>query len=124
MMCKDIDCACYDDPEKLRIEAMTDIAEKIVPPILLLIDKMNEQFTDITSNFQKINQRIQILEHKHERPISRTNRKLRVKLGDWYGKDLEGHWFWLDPADEFAEKALNDRNGVHFREVGADTTPT
>jgi hypothetical protein len=107
-MCKDIDCACYDDPEQRRIEDM-HTAEKIVPPLLALLDKINEQFEETNSSFQKINQRLQILEHKHERPISRNNRLLRVKLGNQFGSDLEGHWFWLDPADEYAEKALGER---------------
>lgn len=34
---------------------------------------------------------------------------LRVKFDGSYGRDLEGHWFYLCPADKYAAKALFER---------------
>ena len=41
-----------------------------------------------------------------------TDNRMKVKLGSQYGADLEGHWFYLQPADEFAEAALVQRTGI------------
>ena len=41
-----------------------------------------------------------------------TDNRMKVKLGSQYGADLEGHWFYLRPADEFAEAALVQRTGI------------
>lgn len=38
-----------------------------------------------------------------------TDKRLKVKLGSWYGRDLAGHWFYLHPSDEYAEAALAER---------------
>jgi hypothetical protein len=40
------------------------------------------------------------------------DKRLKVKLGSQYGHDLNGHWFYLQPADEFAEAALYKHTGV------------
>ena len=77
-------------------------AVKLVPAIEALLDHLSEKF-------QTIDARLSILETKGQRPVTKNNRLLRVKLGNQFGSDLEGHWFWLDPADEYAEKALGER---------------
>ena len=33
-------------------------------------------------------------------------KRIRVKLGSHHGPTLNGHWFWLVPADDFAEEAI------------------
>jgi hypothetical protein len=40
------------------------------------------------------------------------DKRLKIKLGSQYGHDLNGHWFYLQPADEFAEAALYKHTGV------------
>lgn len=35
-------------------------------------------------------------------------KRLRIKLDDKYGIELEGHWFYIVPADEHAEKAIKE----------------
>lgn len=37
-------------------------------------------------------------------------KRLRVKLDGSYGSDLDGHWFYLVPVDEYAEAAIRARN--------------
>jgi hypothetical protein len=41
-----------------------------------------------------------------------TDKRVKVKLGSWYGEDLSGHWFYLHPADNFAEEALTKHTGI------------
>ena len=41
-----------------------------------------------------------------------ADKRMKVKLGGAYGHELEGHWFYLHPADGFAEKALEQRTGI------------
>ena len=41
-----------------------------------------------------------------------TDKRLKVKIGSQYGGDLTGHWFYLQPADEFAEAALAKHTGI------------
>ena len=36
-----------------------------------------------------------------------TDERVKVKLGSQYGDDLAGHWFYLHPADEYAEAVLD-----------------
>lgn len=38
------------------------------------------------------------------------DKRVKVKLGSQYGNDLNGHWFYLQPADEEAQKALDNRS--------------
>lgn len=40
-----------------------------------------------------------------------VDRRLKVKLGRQYGRDLNGHWFYLQPADECADQALTTHSG-------------
>jgi len=35
-----------------------------------------------------------------------NHKALRIKLQDQYGPALNGHWFYLVPADEYAKAAL------------------
>lgn len=37
-------------------------------------------------------------------------KRLKIKLDGSYGCDLEGHWFYIVPADEHAEKAMINHN--------------
>ena len=46
-----------------------------------------------------------------DEPVA-TDKRMKVKLGGAYGHELVGHWFYLHPADEFAEKALEQRTGI------------
>ena len=43
------------------------------------------------------------------KPVQDT--RLKVKLGRQYGYDLNGHWFYLQPADEYAEAAIAKATG-------------
>ena len=52
------------------------------------------------------------LETKDE-PVA--DRRVKVKMGHWYGYDLEGHWFYLQPSDEYAEVALAKHTGSRRR---------
>jgi hypothetical protein len=45
-------------------------------------------------------------------PVSKPDTRLKVKLGRQYGGDLNGHWFYLQPADEYAELALTKHSGI------------
>lgn len=45
-------------------------------------------------------------------PPSKQDTRLKVKLGRQYGGDLNGHWFYLQPADEYAEQALTKHSGI------------
>ena len=38
--------------------------------------------------------------------------RLKVKMGGWFGTYLSGHWFYLIPADEYAEAALTKHTGI------------
>lgn len=38
------------------------------------------------------------------------DKRVKVKIGDQYGNDLHGHWFYLQPADEEAQKVLDNRS--------------
>lgn len=38
------------------------------------------------------------------------DRRVKVKIGNQYGNDLHGHWFYLQPADEDAQKVLDNRS--------------
>lgn len=38
-----------------------------------------------------------------------TDKRVKVKLGSQYGSDFAGHWFYLHPADEYAEAVLDKR---------------
>jgi hypothetical protein len=49
--------------------------------------------------------------HEAAQPAAQDKR-LKVKLGSQYGCDLNGHWFYLQPADEFADAALHKHTGV------------
>jgi hypothetical protein len=40
------------------------------------------------------------------------DRRLKVKIGRQYGYDLNGHWFYLQPADEYANQALTNHSGI------------
>ena len=40
------------------------------------------------------------------------DRRCKVKLGAEYGSDLDGNWFYLRPADVFAEAALFNHTGI------------
>lgn len=44
-----------------------------------------------------------------------VDRRVKVKMGHWYGYDLEGHWFYLQPSDEHAELALEKHTGSRRR---------
>jgi hypothetical protein len=46
------------------------------------------------------------------------DKRLKVKLGSQYGSDLNGHWFYLQPADEFADAALHTHTGAAAPEKG------
>lgn len=41
-----------------------------------------------------------------------TDTRVKVKLGSQYGEDLAGHWFFLQPADNFADAALAKHSGI------------
>lgn len=45
--------------------------------------------------------------HPARQPL--TDKRVKVKLGSQYGSDLSGHWFYLHPADEYAEAVLDKR---------------
>lgn len=40
------------------------------------------------------------------------DKRVKVKLGGQYGFFLDGNWFYLQPADEFANAALYKHTGV------------
>lgn len=40
------------------------------------------------------------------------DRRLKVKLGRQYGYALNEHWFYLQPADEYADQALTKHSGI------------
>ena len=40
------------------------------------------------------------------------DKRVKVKLGEQYGLYLGGNWFYLQPADEFANAALYKHTGV------------
>jgi hypothetical protein len=44
--------------------------------------------------------------------FDQQDKRLKVKLGSQYGSDLNGHWFFLQPADEFADAALHKHTGA------------
>lgn len=44
------------------------------------------------------------IEHLNKAP---QDRRLKARLGSEFGKVLAGHWFYLQPADEYASKALS-----------------
>lgn len=39
------------------------------------------------------------------------DRRLKVKLGTQFGRDLNGNWFYLQPADKYADQALTKHSG-------------
>src|SRR5574340_424703 len=45
----------------------------------------------------------------------KAHQRYRVKLNDTHGPTLNGQWFWLLPADEFAEKALAEVVGPNAK---------
>ena len=49
---------------------------------------------------------------KPKAPEPLTDTRCKVKLGEQYGSDLAGHWFFLQPADEFADKVLEKHSGI------------
>lgn len=51
-------------------------------------------------------------------------RQLRIKLGDQYGEKLNGQWFWLLPADEYARRALIEHTGPNVELSGGASAPS
>ena len=51
------------------------------------------------------------------------DRRLKVKLGNQYGSDLDGNWFYLRPADVFAEAALFNHTGIGPQHLYSPTPP-
>jgi hypothetical protein len=41
-----------------------------------------------------------------------SDRRVKVKLGSQFGSYLNGNWFYLHPADEFANEALSKHSGI------------
>lgn len=52
---------------------------------------------------------------EHLDESAKAQKRYRVKLNDTHGPTLNGHWFWLVPADEFAEKALDEVVGPNVK---------
>ncbi len=41
-----------------------------------------------------------------ENQLNKNHKQLKIKLQDQYGHHLNGHWFYVIPADIYAEAAL------------------
>jgi hypothetical protein len=41
-----------------------------------------------------------------------SDRRIKVKIGNQFGSYLNGNWFYLHPADEFADDALAKHSGI------------
>ena len=52
----------------------------------------------------------QALAQDEQEPV--IDRRLKVKIGRQYGYALNEHWFYLQPADEYAEQALTKHSGI------------
>ena len=52
----------------------------------------------------------QALAQDKQEPV--IDRRLKVKIGRQYGYALNEHWFYLQPADEYAEQALTKHSGI------------
>lgn len=63
---------------------------------------------------------IALLQELIDAPAVRPDTRMRVKLGSQYGSELNGHWFYLQPADEYAEAALAKHTGIPAPEVQSD----
>lgn len=92
---------------------------KLVPvePTPEMIDAWNNDDSDEFRHAYRA-----MLEAAHEAPasaLSPADKRIKVKLGSQYGSDLNGHWFYLRPADEYAEAALAKHTGKGAPEAPA-----
>lgn len=85
---------------------------------LMLVGKYTDSLTCYVSTISEheanivdpsVQLAIAALEAELAKPVQDT--RLKVKLGRQYGYDLNGHWFYLQPADEYAEAAIAKATG-------------
>ena len=80
--------------------------------IIDALERASNEIHDPTLWTDKVDQALAAareLQAEKQEPFA--DRRLKVKLGRQYGYVLNGHWFYLQPADEFADQALTEHSG-------------
>lgn len=54
----------------------------------------------------------QLRDYGDRRAAAAIDTRVKIKVGDVYGDDLAGNWYFLQPSDEHAAKALDKHSGI------------
>ena len=91
---------------------MTDQERKVMEMALEALQVMKAgQHAEEKAYMDKVIEALrQALAQDEQEPV--IDRRLKVKIGRQYGYALNEHWFYLQPADEYAEQALTKHSGI------------
>jgi len=90
------------------IDAMKQALEDEIN--LVLTDPDSSLSAGAQRTLQYVRNQIQAIEQAEKQESS--DRRVKVKLGNQFGSYLNGNWFYLHPADEFADDALAKHSGI------------